>query len=1043
MLPEHYSCRAASTVSRRAAMDRADWPQSSLDPASDKIGALMSDLARFCRRLCAALALAALAAGGAAVAAQAEYGEIGRFGAAGVGEGQFETNEDATFGVNPINNDIYVVDLWKPEKNEFRIQRFDPNSKGEYPSKPTATTTFKPVDEELNEEESDEVSNVAVDPEKSRIYVLASEERPERNKQGKALIDGGEYAAAQLWSFNVEGEGLVATNGKKALAGTKVLDPLGEKPSEFLMDPDGIAVDPTTHDVILLGEEERGEKKAVDALERITETGDLAEGRWSDKTTTEEPEGFLEDEADSPVVTKNGEVLVIHPNAIDEIDKIPATFSSEGKPTPVYAANPEVENSEGELEPPPVLEELTSFPSTSDEEPHGGGLLSLGSDGTLYARAGIKEQDPELHKGSLGGPEFPGVLLFSSAAGAQKEWSEEGWTGGQSVASVGKEGHCKISIDVYSQVAAGSEHNVFVFDENPTSPRIVEFGPGGKDCPKGRVSAPVASTLSSGGKPIAEDEPIPMEEAITLSSKLVESNALSVEWEFGDGTTASVKTDEHQTTAVEHTFVEGGELQVTEKIHTDDLAEPELVTHSKILIEGSPPVVLAKPATEITTTTATLKATVNPEDSKVTECKFEYGPTMTYGKTAPCASLPGSGNKPVEVSAAITGLAAATKYDVKVVATAKVSGTGQATTSFETVAATASKPAVSVEAATGVTQTTATLNGKVTPDGAEVTACSFEYGTSLPGKPASCAPSTIAAGASATAVSAALTGLTPNTTYKVKLTATNSLGTTESSTIEFTTLATSKPAVTVEAATGITQTTATLNGKVTPDGAEVTACSFEYNGTSASCSPSTIAAGGSATAVSAALSGLTPSTTYRVKLTATNSVGTTESTTIEFVTAAEPAKEPAKETTKELFTPPPGGGVLPFHEASATVAVASRSVTVSSAGAFTLKLQCPAGATSCTGTVTLKTPKAVVARVAHAAKKRKAQILTLATASFTIAGDQVKSVTLHLSSTARTLLAHSHELSALATIVARNAADESATTKASLTLRSAKGAKKR
>ena len=137
----------------------------------------MSDLARFCRRLCAALALAAAAAGGTAVAAQAEYGELTRFGAAGTGEGQFETSEDASFGVNPVNNDLYVVDLWKPEKNEFRIQRFDPNSQGEYPTKPTATTTFKPVDEELKEEEeTDVVSNVAVNPAKNRIYVLASED---------------------------------------------------------------------------------------------------------------------------------------------------------------------------------------------------------------------------------------------------------------------------------------------------------------------------------------------------------------------------------------------------------------------------------------------------------------------------------------------------------------------------------------------------------------------------------------------------------------------------------------------------------------------------------------------------------------------------------------------------------------------------------------------------------------------------------------------------------------------------------------------------
>ena len=46
---------------------------------------------------------------------------------------------------------------------------------------------------------------------------------------------------------------------------------------------------------------------------------------------------------------------------------------------------------------------------------------------------------------------------------------------------------------------------------------------------------------------------------------------------------------------------------------------------------------------------------MNPNGGEVSECKFEYGPTPSYGSTAMCSTLPGSGTSPVEVSAEVTG----------------------------------------------------------------------------------------------------------------------------------------------------------------------------------------------------------------------------------------------------------------------------------------------------------------------------------------------------------------------------------------------------
>ncbi len=73
-------------------------------------------------------------------------------------------------------------------------------------------------------------------------------------------------------------------------------------------------------------------------------------------------------------------------------------------------------------------------------------------------------------------------------------------------------------------------------------------------------------------------------------------------------------------------------------------------------------------ATEITSESATLNGTVNPNGGGVTECRFEYGTTMLLGSSASCTKLPGSGTSAVEVSARVTGLEENTPYYFRLVA---------------------------------------------------------------------------------------------------------------------------------------------------------------------------------------------------------------------------------------------------------------------------------------------------------------------------------------------------------------------------------------
>jgi hypothetical protein len=86
--------------------------------------------------------------------------------------------------------------------------------------------------------------------------------------------------------------------------------------------------------------------------------------------------------------------------------------------------------------------------------------------------------------------------------------------------------------------------------------------------------------------------------------------------------------------------------------------------------------------------------------------------------------------------------------------------------------------AVTEPGATFVGQHVATVHGSVDPNGAEVTRCVVEYGTSASYEAAApCAPSAVGNGASFIPIGVNLTGLLPGTTYHYRLSATSVGGT--------------------------------------------------------------------------------------------------------------------------------------------------------------------------------------------------------------------------------------------------------------------------
>ena len=77
------------------------------------------------------------------------------------------------------------------------------------------------------------------------------------------------------------------------------------------------------------------------------------------------------------------------------------------------------------------------------------------------------------------------------------------------------------------------------------------------------------------------------------------------------------------------------------------------------------PKTVIKRVGELTSESALLRGSVNPEDAAITECLFEYGTTPALGNSAKCDILPGAGERYVKVTAPVSGLNPTTAYLVR------------------------------------------------------------------------------------------------------------------------------------------------------------------------------------------------------------------------------------------------------------------------------------------------------------------------------------------------------------------------------------------
>ena len=175
---------------------------------------------------------------------------------------------------------------------------------------------------------------------------------------------------------------------------------------------------------------------------------------------------------------------------------------------------------------------------------------------------------------------------------------------------------------------------------------------------------------------------------------------------------------------------------------------------------------------------------------------------------------------------------------------------------------------------TSITLTGATLIATVDPQGAS-TAYHFDYGTS-DSYGLSTTDRDAGSGTGPVSVSVPVTGLTSDTTYHVRIVATNAAGVTRGTDRTFKTLAPAKaPTVSTGGARSVKADSATLTGALDPAGQKTT-FRFEY-GTSTRygvSTPDAAADGSGSRTVSATIGGLVAYTTYHYRLVATNATGT-------------------------------------------------------------------------------------------------------------------------------------------------------------------------
>ncbi len=341
-----------------------------------------------------------------------------------------------------------------------------------------------------------------------------------------------------------------------------------------------------------------------------------------------------------------------------------------------------------------------------------------------------------------------------------------------------------------------------------------------------------------------------------------------------------------------------------------------LATNSSGLVVGAvrtfttlgSPTVLTDAATAVTSATAQLRGTGNPNLSD-TLGWFRYGTTDpgacndSFGLRAPTSGgeALGAGSAPVAFTRTVTGLLPATTYYYCAIVSSAVDTSFGAVRTFTTL----SPPSVVTGLASGLTDTSAIIAGDANPNGLSATGwfrwsstdpgtCNDSFGTRAP----SSGGSALGSGRSPVPYTQELTGLLPDTTYHYCALASNSEGTRFGNLRTFTTPA--QPTVTTTAAVVLSRSSARLEGRGNPNGTSATGwfrydtsrpntCDDSFGVRAPASGGSSLGAGRSEVPFVETVTGLQPSTTYYACAAAGSAVGTVYGEVVSFRTPDAPS----------------------------------------------------------------------------------------------------------------------------------------------------------
>jgi phosphodiesterase/alkaline phosphatase D-like protein len=292
-----------------------------------------------------------------------------------------------------------------------------------------------------------------------------------------------------------------------------------------------------------------------------------------------------------------------------------------------------------------------------------------------------------------------------------------------------------------------------------------------------------------------------------------------------------------------------------------------------------------QPPTHLTTSSAELHATVNPENAGPTTFHFDYGSDQSYGQSTPESSSVGSDDTAHPVAETIDGLSPGQTYHYRIVAT---SPAGVAVGEDRTVTAVPNLPTVVGQSAEDVTSDSARLSAEARP-GFGPTVVLFEYGPvgTLTSHTRTTPP--IGSDDSPHAASLPVANLLPGTTYTYRAVAINVAGSSVGPEQTFTT--SNHPSVDAVTATPLSPSSAAISALVNPD-RETTTYHVEFGPTEdyGSRTPESAPIGSDAVShpISAVLGGLAPATTYHYRVVAANAVGIVEGPDRTFTTLDAP-----------------------------------------------------------------------------------------------------------------------------------------------------------